>query len=117
VGRRGEKAVGLVALALHAEDRALLDFVALHWSVALLDFSFLVPKLAKPLAATAESYVFLCKFSSLFGTSRGAPNALQQLQNELQDLQRGVVLAGKTERELRRMRKNLRGASSADDNE
>ena len=47
----------------------------------------------------------------------GAPNASQQLQNELQELQPGIVLAGKSDRELRGMRKNLRGASSADDDE
>jgi hypothetical protein len=47
----------------------------------------------------------------------GAPSALQQLQNELQELQPAIVLAGKSDRELRRMRKNLRDVSSADDDE
>jgi hypothetical protein len=80
-------------------------------------FLVLVPELPEPLAVIAGINMSCSASLPVCPALPGAPKALQQLQNELQELQPGIVLAGRSERELRGMRKNLQGVSSADDDE
>jgi hypothetical protein len=64
-----------------------------------LAFSFWYLNYQSPWQLLLKS-VLLCK-KTVCPALSGAPNALQQLQNELQELQPGIVLAGKSDEEER----------------